>query len=113
MIKCDLALLDLLARDEDSCGEICCCVECDKFEICNQRCTFIDEFETCDEAIDDGFNTYHLVETVIYNDGATRNELSTVESNIKPLNYESVFLDANVEYRYFDTKREALEYLGI
>lgn len=113
MINCNLALLDLLARDEDSCGEICCCVECDKFEICNQRCTSIDEFETCDEAIDDGYRTYYLVETNIYNDGSVRNELFEVEANKKPLNGEISNLEANVEYRYFDTKREALEYLGI
>lgn len=109
MINCNLALLDLSARDEDSCGEICCCVECDKFEICNQRCTFIDEFETCDEAIrEDGLHTYYLVETNIYNDGSVRNELSEVEANRKPCNGEGSFLDCNVEYRYFDTKREAL-----
>lgn len=109
MIKCKIALPP---DDENSCGEICCCVECDKFESCKQRCTYIDEAETCEEAIDNGFRIYYEVETIIYNDGAVRNELNTVESNIKPLNFESIYLDANVECRYFDTEAEARAYLG-
>lgn len=35
-----------------------------------------------------------------------------VEANKKPLNGEGSFLDCNVEYRYFDTEREARAYLG-
>ncbi|MCI8284979.1 MAG: hypothetical protein HFE90_06930 [Firmicutes bacterium] len=111
MIQCNLALQKLIA--DELCGEICCCVDCDKVEICNERCTYIDEAETCDEAIrEDGCRTYYLVETNIYNDGSVRNELSEVEANKKPLNGEGSFLDCNVEYRYFDTEREARAYLG-
>ena len=110
MIQCNLALQKPIA--DELCGEICCCVECDKFENCKQRCTCVDEAETCEEAIDDGFRTYYETEITTYNDGVVRHGISTVESNVKPLNYETVYLDANVERRYFDTKAEARAYLG-
>lgn len=110
MIKCKIALPP---DDENSCGEICCCVDCSKMASCGERCTDIDRSETCEEAIsEDGCRTYYLVETNIYNDGSVRNELSEVEANKKPLNGEGSFLDCNVEYRYFDTKAEARAYLG-
>lgn len=110
MIQCNLASL---ADCENYCGETCCCVDCEKVEICNERCTYIDELETCEEAIsEDGFRTYYETEITTYNDGVVRHGISTVESNVKPLNYEAVYLDANVECRYFDTEREARAYLG-
>jgi len=111
MINCNLALQKPIA--DDLCGETCCCVDCRKVESCKEICTSVDEFETCEEAIsEDGFRTYYETETTTYNDGTVRHGLFTVESNVKPLNFESVYLDANVECRYFDTKREAMEYLG-
>lgn len=111
MINCNLALQKPIA--DDLCGETCCCVDCRKVESCKEICSCVDEAETCDEAIsEDGFRTYYEVETTTYNDGLVRNELNTIESNIKPLNFESIYLDANVECRYFDTEREAMAYLG-